>query len=182
MEYRLREDHAVIRKAFTDRFVMSYSDFCRSRKESAACMGRCFDEKYFERMLFWEKLSIASSVLPFRDALEYLKNTQGNVLFLTEPSESDIRQFCQLNNRREYVAEAAASALAECAAYEWFTDYELADQGCYLADPLLPAELYIFDEGLSWCLIFTHETDETESAESRVCFLIDMNREASTPA
>ncbi len=124
-------------------------------------------------MFLWDRLGPEAREVSFGDALEYLKKQDQEVLFLTESAECCVREFSLLNSRVEFVAAAPARWLAEQAAFEWFTEYELAEQGCYLADPLLPSEVYIFDESYTWCLILTHETDETEAAESRLCLLIE---------
>ena len=172
MNYKLIEDHHFVSQKFTDRFVASYSDFLNSHSHWISKLPVDFTEDYFEKMFKWDKLRCKAQKIRFDDAIRLLSGKQQEVFFLTESPACVSREFCRLNNREEYVASAAAAELAEWAAYEWYTEYKLAEKGCYLADQLLPSDLYIFDETFSWCIILTHETDETESADSRVCFLI----------
>ena len=62
---------------------------------------------------------------------------------------------------------------------EWFEDYRLAMEDRYNPHHVLPDELYVFDNTMTWCVVFTHETTDWESesddpmkaAESRYCIL-----------
>lgn len=169
MNYRLLPEHHSIREAFREAFVMSYPKFTASQGEWIATSGVEFNEEYYDKMFMWDKLLKNAHEISFADALALLKGQTEEVFFLTESPKCCTREFCQLNSRNEFVAAAAAKELAECISYEWFTEYELFEKGCHLADPILPSDLYVFDKTFSWCLIFTHETDETESADSRFC-------------
>lgn len=171
MRYRLLENPDALRRRFMDAFVLPYEDF---RAVHAWWIGRLrteFDEAYYDKMYMWDRLTPGSRILSFGEALKFLHAREGEVLFLTEAPECVAQDFCQLYKDRKYVASADARELAECAEQEWFTDYALAEQGCYLADPVLPSDVYIFDESFRWCIVLTHETDETEAAESRLCLL-----------
>ncbi len=94
-------------------------------------------------MFLWDKVRNARQI-SFGDALELLRGRQGDVLFLTESPNCTVIEFCELNNKQTYVASASATALAGRVAYEWYADYELAEQGRYLATPILPSDLYVF--------------------------------------
>lgn len=173
MEYRLLSNPGEIRRLFMERYVESYEEFRERHKEWIARLHTAFHKEYYDKMFMWDRLIPGSCAIRFADALARLKNNTGEVLFLTESTQCGTRQFCRLNNRDEFAAAADGKDLAQCISYEWYTECELFEQGRCLADPILPSDLYVFDGSLSWCLIFTHETDETESADSRFCLFVD---------
>lgn len=172
MNYKLLDNHRVIRKKFLDQFIASYSEFLSSHSDWVSKIPIDFTETFFEKMFMWDRLRLQAREIPFDDAIRLLRCKNQEVLFLTESPKCVVREFCKLNNREEYVAAAAAAELADRAEYEWYAEYELAEKGRYLANSILPTDLYIFDESFSWCIILTHETDETESAASRFCLFI----------
>lgn len=173
MEYRLLPNPEQVRRLFIGEFVESYELFSIHHEEWIARFHTVFTKEYYDQMFMWERIIKNACEISFTDALAALKNKTGEILFLTESPHCYTRQFCRLNNQNEFTAVADAKELAECISYEWFAEYELCEQDCYLADPILPSEVYVFDESFAWCLIFTHETDETESLDSRFCLLID---------
>lgn len=169
LNYTLIENFRPIRQKFTNSFIAPYSQLLRSHKDRSSRLRTDYSESF---MFMWERLDWKAHIISFDDAIRLLKGMWQEVFFLTESLNSFSNQFCKLDNREEYVAVAPAAQVAECAAYEWYTEYALAEQGYYLTDAILPSELYIFDDTFSWCVILTHETDETGSADSRVCLLI----------
>ena len=72
-----------------------------------------------------------------------------------------------------------AKELADLIEYEWYEPVRLDALGMYLAHPVLPADLYVFDASMEHLLVFTHETDYWEledeqpmkCAESRFCMM-----------
>ena len=180
MNYRLLPEHSEIRSRFIDTFVASYSEFAVTHKDWICELrekhGIEFDEKYYSEMYMWDRITKNDRVISFADALNLLRNKNEEVLFLTEDPKCRIYDFCELNKETYFVAVSLAQELAECISYEWFTSYELIAQYCYLADKILPEDLYVFDRSFTWCLVFTHETtDENQTAESRLCIFIDNN-------
>lgn len=175
MEYQILPNSEQIRHLFVENFVESYESFSSQNKELIAQLRTDFTKEYYDKMFMWDKTIKIANEISFSDALALLKSKACEVFFLTESPQCPIQEFCRLNKQKEFVAAANANDLADCISYEWFTEYDLFEQGRYLADPILPAELYVFDASYSWCLIFTHETDETETAESRFCLSIDKN-------
>ena len=179
IRYRLLSEHQEIRSKFIDTFVTPFSEFAISHTEWISEMyekcGMEFDEKYYSEMFMWDRVTKDDRVISFADALAILRSMNTEVFFITEDFKCKSYDFCKLNKQIEYVAASKAQELADCISFEWFTVYELLEQNQYLADSTLPSDLYVFDKSFTWCLIFTHETDETESAESRLCILVDKN-------
>lgn len=170
MQYRLLENPDALRRRFADTFVQPYAQFRASHAQWISRLRTEFDENYYAQMYMWDRLVPGSRVLSFAETLKLLNGRTGEVLLLTEAPVCVARDFCQLG--KGIAAAADARELAACAEEEWFTEFALAEQGRYLADPVLPTDIYIFDESFRWCIILTHETDETESAESRLCLLV----------
>jgi len=167
MQYRFLNDPQTIRKKFVGKFLLPFEDFSALHPNWA----ERYDEVYYAGMYMWDRFIPAGKQISFAEALIFLKARDGEVWFLTEGPECIATDFCQLDKQRRYVAAASAGELAKLAECEWFAEYELAEQGCYLADPVLPSDFYVFDGSFCWCLVFTHETDLDEKPESRVCFL-----------
>ena len=179
MNYRLLPESHDIRNKFFDTFITPYAEFCDTHKEWISAMlekhGMKFDEKFYSEMFMWDRITKNDRVISFADALRLLRDKPGEVLFLTEAPECHSYDGCKLSKESEFVATTPAKDLADCISYEWFTAYELYEQNCYLDNRILPDDLYIFDRSFTWCLVFTHETDESESAESRLCIYVDKN-------
>ena len=108
-----------------------------------------------------------------KEALEFLKEHKGPVLFITEKGNP---AFCQLV---DFIAEADSKILADAIEREWYEDYRLEELDMYNANAFFPKEVYVFDLTMKWCVAFTHETSDWESeidnpmkaAESRVCLI-----------
>lgn len=178
MEYKLLTNSKTIRSLFIAQFVESFEEFSEHHQEFISRLRTAFNREYYDKMFMWDRIWKNVRQISFADALDILKKKEQPVLFLTESPQVEVREYCKLNNQCEFVAQAEASDLAECISYEWFAEYKLLAQNCSLADPILPSDLYVFDDSYTWCLIFTHETDDWdnwENADARVCFLIDKN-------
>ena len=104
-------------------------------------------------------------------ALAYLRERNGSVLFMAEKGED---AYYRGKKTVDFVAEANAQALAEQIEKDWYSAYQAAAQGAYSADAFLPEDLYVFDGSMEWCIVFTHELtdcDSADSTESRACIL-----------
>lgn len=169
MRCRLLDNPDRLRQKFRETFVLNYDAFCALH---SGWMER-YDEAHYAKMYLWDRFGPESRQISFAEALSFLKTRGGEVWFLTEDPECMAVDFCRLDKQKRYVAAASRAELAALTEYEWFTEYELAEQGRYLADPVLPSDFYVFDESFRWCLVFTHETDWDETPDSRVCFLAE---------
>ncbi|MBQ7344765.1 MAG: hypothetical protein IJW45_01720 [Oscillospiraceae bacterium] len=181
MDYRLLPDHRHLRRIFTDKFLLPYSSFTATHEDWISGLCEPFDEAYYETMFMWDKMDPNAKVIPFSHAMDLLDDKPGEVTFLTEAPPCRVKYFCKLDSQIEFVAAADPKELSRCIAQEWFDTYELEEQGLQLADPILPDDLYVFDDTFSWCLVFTHETNESRSPHSRLCLLID-NETPAGPA
>lgn len=173
MKYSLLSDHLQIRKRFLLRFTLAYPDFCRIRRERMRRWPERyrdqFTESYYERIPYSDRLIPAFRPLSFVDALAQLRSWARPARFLTNGPDSLCHDHTILGNQTLYCALADPRELADRLEFEWFEEYRLFEEMMHLPDAIFPSELYVFDEQMSRCLIFTHETDETELPETRIC-------------
>ena len=109
----------------------------------------------------------------FAVALNLLRSCPGDVIFMSEEPTHRIGR-CNTH----FVARANAESLSELIEFEWMEDARLFAEDRYLADAILPEDLYVFTPEMDRMLVFTHETsnyeaelneDYLEQAQSRVC-------------
>ena len=180
-DIELKENGESIRKRFTDRFIMPWDAFLEKNKEwTEYCEKRGLPVKQNERYL-WEMLCGAREV-SFERALSYLKALPGRVLLMSENAEHPRGRGILVNGTEQIgaVAVAKADERADLIAFEWYEGWKLWARDMYLADAVLPEDLYVFDESMDHLLVFTHENDDWAlelaepmiAAESRYCLMV----------
>lgn len=171
MNIRLLGNTAEIREAFINRFVMSWEAFQVSQKDWIAKMAKTkypITVRWYEQSFMWDKIDWCFPRVSMQEALDFLKEKGGSVLFMSEKDEDTFYQGRELI---DFVAEADAHALADQIEWEWHNAY--GSDACD-AEAFLPDDLYVFDLSMKWCVVFTHETidEKTETlAEGRYCII-----------
>ena len=176
MYIRLLDNAKDIRKAFINRFVLSWEEFQTQRKEWIAKMAEKdypVTVDWYNNSFMWEKMDYCFPVVSFSEALTFLKEHSGPVFFITEKGST---AYCQLV---DFVAEADAHILAARIEQEWYDDFKFEANNMYNPNAYFTSEVYVFDASMSWCVVFTHEftdwesqvDDPMKSAESRVCIV-----------
>lgn len=176
MYIKLLDNAKDIRKAFINRFVLSWEEFQIQHKDWISKMkeNNCpITIDWYKNSFMWDKLSPDFPAVSMKDALAFLKEHSGPVFFITEKGHP---AYCQL---ADFTAEADAHALAAQIEQEWYDSYRLAEQNMYRPNAFLAEDIYVFDASMSWCVVFTHEftdwesevDDPMKSAESRVCII-----------
>ncbi len=168
MQFEVLQNGAEIRRAFTQRFVMSREAFQASRREPAGEYGS-IGENWYANSFCWERLYPEYEEVSFADALSLLRRRSGPVIFMGEYGPG----------KKECLGLAEAGELADRIAWEWYEDYRLEEQMRFNPDAFLATDLYVFDRALSWLIVFTHETTDWESeltdpmkaAASRYCIV-----------
>ena len=179
MQFKLLDNIAETRDAFLNHFVMSWEEFQIKQKEWIAEMAKTnypINIEWYEQSYMWDKMSPDFPRVSMGEALAFLKEHCGTVLFMSEKGEDT---FYQGKKLIDFIAEADANTLATKIEQEWFDSYKLAEQNMYDADAFLPEDLYVFDLSMKWCVVFTHETTDWKSeidnpmkaAESRYCII-----------
>ena len=181
MKIEYLEDYESIKEAFLSRFVLSWEEFQVKSKDwlaERAERGYPIDERWYGQAFLWDKMDPAYAFTSMKEALEYLRARAGTVLFMTEKMDETTRK-----REVRYIARADAGELAGRIEEEWYESYRLAEQDMYNPDAL-PCDIYVFDQTMKWCVVFTHETSDFESeledpmkaAESRCCIICDDSR------
>ena len=184
MKLTLLNNTQEIRKRFKERFLMNWTEFQIVHQKMIANLAArniVFDEQMYHGSYMWDRMPPSFEDCTFDDALTALREKKGNVLVM---GEDDAVRCCSpltYNGEKIYnfLFQADAQALAECIQFEWYESYRLAELDMYLADAMLPEDIYVFDESMDWVIVFTHETsdwdaelyDMMKAAESRVCII-----------
>ena len=182
MKITLLENNEEIRRTFIDRFVMSWDEFQVEHKEFIDKMlekNQVVDIEFYNRSYLWDRISSKYPPTSFREALDFLSNIDGDVIFMSEDEKVPCSAglFIDGNKIRSFAAKSNAKELAKLIEKEWFETYILEEQGRYNPNPILPEDLYVFDSSMSWLVVFTHETtdweteDSMKEAESRYCIV-----------
>lgn len=179
MNFKILDNTNNLREAFIDRFIMTWEEFQDELKDFIAEMEKknySVDIAFYEQSYMWDKMSSAFPRVSLEEALAFLRECRGSVLFMSENSKVP----CYRGKMPvDFIAEADAHALAEKIEQEWYGSYRLAMQDMYDPNAILPVDLYVFDSSMKWCVVFTHETTDWESeidnpmkaAQSRYCII-----------
>lgn len=172
MDYNYLVDHPAVRAEFLRRFTLPYGIFCREHAGWLAGLPvdyrRKYTQSYYEKIPYSDRLTADFIQLPFRDALEQLSKMP-DVYFLTNEPGGIIHDFAHFGTEQLWAARTTGRELAEAIRTDWFEMYELWERDMYNPNPLFGQELYAFTPDYTQAVIFTHETDETELPETRIC-------------
>lgn len=179
MNIRFLDNGEEIRKRFMDRFVLTWEEYQIQRKDWIARWAEknyIIDFDHYRKDYMWCRMDEKFPDVSFREALAFLREIPGDVYFMSEDENVPLSPKSFLQNS---VARGSARELADLTEEEWFEDYRLAMENRYNPDHILPSEVYAFDDSMTWCVVFTHETTDWESewddpmkaAESRYCIL-----------
>ena len=177
MEIDYLEDFESIKESFLSRFVLSWEDFQVKSKawiEKMGNRGWPVDTRWYDQAFLWDKMDPSHTFTSMKEALAFLRGKTGTVLFMTEKLDENTRK-----RDIDYVARANAAELADRIEEEWYEMYRLLEQEMYNPDAL-PCDIYVFNEAMDWCVVFTHETSDIENelddpmkaAESRCCLIL----------
>ena len=183
MDFKLLDNAVEVRKAFIDRFVLSWEEFQIKQQEWLVTYG--IDIKWYNEAYLWDKLNFDFSIATFSEALSAIKTHTGNVLIMSEGELHHQPGELFYNNERikNFVAQINGEELTKLIEKEWFDSYKLAARDMYNPCPILPEDLYVFDESMSWLVVFTHETTDWDfdennpmkQAETRYCIIYNKN-------
>ena len=178
MEVRFLEAADELRERFMKRFILSWEEFQRQYRPLIAKRAKTrypIDFKWYQDSYLWDKADRNFQNLSFADALTFLQQRSGKVLFMGEKGKCTT---CWDKQIQDSVGEADTRELAAKIQKEWFDSYTLSP-GWYDPDAFLTDDLYVFDLSMQWCVMFTHETtldepypeDSIQEAESRLCLI-----------
>lgn len=159
MKITLLENNEEIRRNFIDRFVMSWDEFQNKDKNSANHLGI----DWFKKSFLWDRFYLGTSIVSFSSALSAIKEHTESVLFM---SDDNIHHPGELfyNNKKytNFVGRVNANELANLIEKEWDSWYDSEEDIWFTSEvttqPILPEDLYVFDESMKWFIAFTHES------------------------
>ncbi len=179
MEIEYIEEIAEIGDAFIKRFVLSWENFQIKHKDWIEKMSKQnypINKQWYDQAYMWDRMDSTHPGASMKEALDFLREHSGTVLFMTEKGE---RKYFQGRKTIDFIANTDAHQLADRIEYEWYESYRLGNQNMYIPDTL-PEDLYVFDSTMKWCVVFTHETtgweaekadDWMKAAQSRYCII-----------
>ena len=179
MNITLIENANEIRRAFTEKFTMTWDEFKVSHKEWFDALAAKNYTVTYEELCLWDLMD--HRAISFAKTLEFLRSMQGDVYVMSERESHPGHNEFEIDGveYKNCVAKLNAKELADLIEYEWYEPVRLDALGMYLTHTVLPADLYVFDEAMERLLVFTHETDYWEledeqpmkCAESRFCMM-----------
>lgn len=184
MKIQLIENASEIRNKFINNYVLPWDEFQVKQKDWITEMAKnkyTIDINWYNQAYLWDKLNFNFSVATFSDALSILKTHVGKVLIMSEDETLCCPSELFYNNEKvkNFVAQVDVKELAKLIEDEWYDSYKLAAQNMYYPNAVLPEDLYVFDESMTWLVVFTHETTDWEfdennpmkQAETRYCII-----------
>ncbi len=179
MNISIMKNGTKIRQEFIEKFTTTWEEFQIRNKEwidNAAAHNYTIT---YESRYLWELID--HRAISFAKSLEFLRSIQGDVYVMSESESHPSYKTFIIDGvaYEEIVAKANAKELADLIEYEWYEPYRLEALGMYFANPVLPQDIYVFDESMDRLLVFTHENDYWElereqpmkAAASRFCMM-----------
>ena len=169
MKYVFHEYPEKIRREFAKHFVMTWDEF-------HAIHPQYYDITWYENAFLWDIMSPEFPKISFKSALEKLRLLNCEVVVM---SEKIVRNYfgrgmvCDGEDMDEFVICCNSASLADVVERDWLGAFE-ADLEERSFTPVLPPEIYVFDEDMKWFVVFTHEFDEVSedvmaNAATRLC-------------
>ena len=136
----------------------------------------------YNEVIYWSKIKCYKEI-DFAEAISFLSSISNPVYFMSDVELEGYVGMHLLNDPRASIGFVAVhnnpKEFAEFIHYEWKRsctfDYENEEEW---SEPILPGDLYVFDESFSWMLVFTHHNsddfapDREENSFNRLCFLL----------
>lgn len=189
MNYTLlnEEQAQQVRQAFENAFIETPEEYMTScikwREEyfSKNPNAHVCPLPKFDEVIYWSKIKCYKEI-DFAEAISFLSGICNPVYFMSDLALEGYVGMHLLNDQRASIGFVAVhddpKSFAEHIYDEWkryYTyDYENEEEWF---EPLLPDDLYVFDDSFSWMLVFTHHNvedfmSEPPSSENRGCFIV----------
>lgn len=189
MNYTLlsEEQAKQVRQAFENAFIETpeeyMTDCIKWREEyfSANPNAHVYPLPKFDEVIYWSKIKCYKEI-DFAEAISFLSSISNPVYFMSDLALEGYVGMHLLNDPRASIGFVAVhddpKSFAEHIYDEWkrsYTyDYENEEEWF---EPLLPEDLYVFDDSFSWMLVFTHHNvddfiPEPPSGDNRSCFIV----------
>lgn len=154
-----------ISQTFMSHFVLSWESFQIKQKDWIDRMSKQnhpIDKQWYDQAYMWDRMDPAYPRTSMEESLNFLREHPGVVFFMTEKGQGE---YFQGTKTIDFIAKADACQLADRIEYEWYESYRLVSQNTVIPNAL-PDDLYVFDSTMKWCVVFTHETTDWETAKA----------------
>ena len=153
-----------IRSQFENAFIKTPQEYDISYKKwleeylKTHNIEKTFPTLDYNEVVYWSKLKSFAEIL-FEDAIEFLKEIKNPVYFLSDPYSERNGMNILYDKPVGFVATTNdATAFAEFIYDDWRKLCNLPDD--VWIDPILPEDLYVFDDSMKWMLAFTHSESD----------------------
>ena len=190
MDYTLLNEERAkqVRERFESTFIETPEEYMASalkwREEyfSNNPNAHVYPLPKFDEVIYWSKIKCYKEI-DFAEAISFLSSINNPVYFMSDVELEGYVGMHLLNDPRASIGFVAVhddpKSFAEHIYNEWkcYMTYDYENEEEWF-DPLLPDDLYVFDESFSWMLVFTHHNvddfapDRVENSYNRLCFLL----------
>lgn len=128
------------------------------------------NEQGYSHGFLWDYLNAAGRVVTQEQAAEFLERFE-RVYFMWDHWREGTVFADEYPNA---VIETSGGELGRLAVSEWNAEIEAEKHDCYIEHPQLPSDIYVFDDSFSWCVVFTHESNDCDDLDDIVRFCIQL--------
>ena len=190
MNYTLlnEQESTRVRERFEKTFIETPQEYelsaAKRREEQLAenPNAQIYPIPNYNEVIYWSKIKCYKEI-DFAEAISFLSSISNPVYFMSDVELEGYVGMHILGWNYDSIGFVAVhddpKSFAEHIYNEWKCymtyDYENAE---VWFEPLLPEDLYVFDESFSWMLVFTHHNsddfapDREENSFNRLCFLL----------
>jgi hypothetical protein len=171
-----KDKNEDLRKEFIERFVdiktQHYKNYIETLKEYPD--GMCYDGYLWDSL----KADYKQTERTMEQAVEYLKNKDNVFVMWDIYSKHRVYDNRILPNKypKDTVIEINTIELCPILEKEWGDNF-------FTENKYLPEDIYVFDRGMKWYVIFTHEGYDSltksgleEDAYIRICFIYESTK------
>lgn len=160
MEFKLlpKEQAEKLRESFITKFIDKDTEIYR----------KYYDKNEYGGRFLWDSLNAAGGVVTQEQAAKLLERFD-RVYFMWDFWRKGTVFADEYPNA---VIETGGGELGRLAVAEWNAEIEAEKHDCYIEHPQLPSDIYVFDDSLSWCVVFTHESNDCDDLDDIVRFCI----------
>ncbi len=174
-----------IRERFEKTFIMTQQEYDIAYSDwQKVNQTKMPDElRDVKSVLYWGKLKPCNTVIDFHKALARVASSTKELYFMSDPKSDRYANMHYLNNEECTIGfVATTNEPSTFSAYihdEWNFISKFDDLGkVKWTDPLLPWDLYVFDDSFEWMIAFTHHNAEDfpDKKAGKTDELLDCNR------
>ena len=192
MNYKLLTEEKVkrVRQAFEVAFIETPEEFMastlkwREKLYSENPNAPIVPIPKYDEVIYWAKIKNYKEAT-FAEALSFLSNISNPVYFMSDLPLNGYVNMHFLNDPKATIGFIAvhndAKEFAQFIYDEWklYNTFDCEQEGAWF-EPLLPDDLYVFDDSFSWLLVFTHHNADdfdpdrprSQNSYNRACFVV----------